>query len=374
MNARKNSYRPSCDVLEDRCLMTTASLSGGLLRINGSDRAETINITRSGSLVRVSGLRNTFQVNQVQQIRVTGLGGDDTISIDQRLTQRSVLHGGAGDDTIYGGSGRDTLHGNSGDDRLLGRLGNDSLCGHDGTDRMEGGAGHDSYRETYNPNALAIDGALPSDIRQQDSLTCQILATLAALSAAGEDLISQISYRGQHRFALPLHRRGTGWVTQSVYFDGSWTDHDPMPATDGEAWVILYQRAYLQEMRAQGADSQLVHKPLEAITAREVRHGGSPAGLSSADLDRLRAALANQRAVIAATKEMDAQLADSRLRPWHAYTILEVSQEGGEVWVTLRDPSGTDDNGRGTTDGRNDGVLRVRWADFSQSFDYYCYA
>jgi Ca2+-binding RTX toxin-like protein len=56
---------------------------------------------------------------------VEGNAGNDIIDAG-RLTQRIVIGGGEGSDTITGGAGDDALTGNGGDDTLRGGLGCDS--------------------------------------------------------------------------------------------------------------------------------------------------------------------------------------------------------------------------------------------------------
>jgi VCBS repeat-containing protein len=52
-----------------------------------------------------------------------------------------VLHGGDGNDTLFGQGGNDTLYGDAGDDHLYGQGGNDTLYGGDGNDHLDGGMG-----------------------------------------------------------------------------------------------------------------------------------------------------------------------------------------------------------------------------------------
>ena len=53
------------------------------------------------------------------------------------------MFGGAGDDTLNGGTGKDFLFGNAGDDTLNGDEGNDRLFGGSGNDSLDGGLGDD---------------------------------------------------------------------------------------------------------------------------------------------------------------------------------------------------------------------------------------
>jgi Ca2+-binding RTX toxin-like protein len=78
-------------------------------------------------------------------IEVFGQGGNDTISLDESngALPAANLFGGAGNDTLNGGSGADMLFGQSGNDILNGKGGNDLLFGGDGNDVMDGGTGDD---------------------------------------------------------------------------------------------------------------------------------------------------------------------------------------------------------------------------------------
>jgi hypothetical protein len=58
-------------------------------------------------------------------------------------TGNDMLSGGAGADTLYAGEGNDVLNGDAGRDFLYGQQGNDRLSGAAGQDYLEGGAGSD---------------------------------------------------------------------------------------------------------------------------------------------------------------------------------------------------------------------------------------
>ena len=71
-----------------------------------------------------------------------GNSGNDSINAAS-LTTAVNMFGGAGDDTLYSGSGGDTLSGGGGNDTLAGGAGVDHLDGGDGNDSLFGGAGAD---------------------------------------------------------------------------------------------------------------------------------------------------------------------------------------------------------------------------------------
>lgn len=70
-------------------------------------------------------------------------------SVDESLqgfdSNRFILYGYDGRDTLNGGSANDDLYGGTGDDRILGYAGNDTLNGEGGNDYLEGGEGNDTY-------------------------------------------------------------------------------------------------------------------------------------------------------------------------------------------------------------------------------------
>jgi Ca2+-binding RTX toxin-like protein len=76
---------------------------------------------------------------------VFGQAGNDTITLDESngALPRANLFGGAGNDTMTGGSGADMLFGQAGNDVLNGKGGTDLLFGGAGDDVLTGGDGDD---------------------------------------------------------------------------------------------------------------------------------------------------------------------------------------------------------------------------------------
>ncbi|MEH2106942.1 calcium-binding protein [Nostoc sp.] len=112
------------------------------------------------------------QFSEVENVRLTGTSGNDTINASQALLSgRTFLFGGAGNDTIIGsrgldqinggdgndsivgGTGFNFLRGNNGNDTLIGGNDNNNLNGGQGNDFLQGGAGRDSFSDS------AFDGA-----------------------------------------------------------------------------------------------------------------------------------------------------------------------------------------------------------------------
>ena len=191
---RKHSFRPTLECLEDRTLMAaqlTASLSSGLLRINGTDHADTIVVREINHHISVDGVKisvngraeASVSDSAVGRIEVFGNGGDDRIFLNsqavrgqQAITKPVTVWGGPGNDlivagqgpeTIYGGAGNDIIYGGAGTDRLYGEGGNDVLVagsgttlldGGTGTNLLVGGSGNDTF-VTHNPHDVLRKGS-----------------------------------------------------------------------------------------------------------------------------------------------------------------------------------------------------------------------
>jgi Ca2+-binding RTX toxin-like protein len=123
----------------------------GQLSVFGDNRDNNItasrdaagNILINGGAVAIIGGRAT--VANTSLIEVLGQDGNDTIALDESngALPGAFLFGGAGNDTLTGGSGNDELFGGSGNDTLLGKGGNDLLFGGSGNDTLIGGTGDD---------------------------------------------------------------------------------------------------------------------------------------------------------------------------------------------------------------------------------------
>ena len=134
-------------------MATTANFTpgAGLLSVSGDSFKNTVTVGRdaagsllvNGGAVPVAG--GTATVANTSLVEAFGLGGDDTIALDETngALPAANLFGGDGNDTITGGSGNDQLFGQDGNDTLLGKGGDDLLFGGAGNDVLTGGAGND---------------------------------------------------------------------------------------------------------------------------------------------------------------------------------------------------------------------------------------
>jgi Ca2+-binding RTX toxin-like protein len=148
--------------------MSTGTFGNGLLSINGDIANDDLDIRRDAAgaiFVEDGGVRVTVTgavptVANTSRLQVSGLGGDDTLSLFEGNgalpaanlfggAGNDALGGGSGDDQLFGEIGNDTLFGRGGSDLLFGGAGNDLLTGGDGDDQMFGQAGND--RMIWNP-------------------------------------------------------------------------------------------------------------------------------------------------------------------------------------------------------------------------------
>lgn len=427
--------------LEQRDVPATTSLANGVLRITGTDVAETIIMRQTGDGRITTQIGTTSQnYTGVREVYVDARGGNDYVWLDTtplgvneaRFGIRATLIGGSGNDTLIGGIKDDTLWGNEGNDGLYGNAGNDSIYGGDGNDLINGGLGNDSilgeagddkaYGSTGNdsvnggagtdyidggvgsdalqggtgfdtfknvfPDYDTVDEADPEDVRQGLSGTCVILSSLQAISASGVDLAGRIRQVSTNYFAVPIFRVGQGWINQSVYFDGTWTDNDPAPTADGNPWVLLYQRAFLQEMGVNWADPnsvqwatkyggrfQQVDSAFMAIMGRATYVGSRPSTLLDSDLTTLRNAFSSNRPTIVLSRPQNSTVAADMTRlgiiTSHAYSLVGFGLKNGQTTIKLRNPWGTDGP---VLYGTNDGIIEIYWSDFRRVMLGFCMA
>jgi Ca2+-binding RTX toxin-like protein len=118
--------------------------------VQGDAADNRITISRNGAgkiLVNGSAVKHgkPATVFNTRQIRVFGLGGHDTITLNETrgLLPRAKLVGGNGNDTLSGGAANDLLLGQAGNDTLLGKRGHDTILGGQGNDYLGGDDGDD---------------------------------------------------------------------------------------------------------------------------------------------------------------------------------------------------------------------------------------
>jgi Ca2+-binding RTX toxin-like protein len=138
------------------------NVTNGVVTVFGTSGGDSLTISRdaSGNILSNNVVITGATIANTLLIRVFGLGGDDTITLNEAsgALPAARLYGGAGNDTVTGGSGgdvvfggldNDTLLGKGGFDLMFGGAGNDDLTGGDADDQCFGEAGTDEF--IWNP-------------------------------------------------------------------------------------------------------------------------------------------------------------------------------------------------------------------------------
>ena len=168
MNHRRRQPRQvaALESLESREMLSSVSLSNGVLSIRGTRHADWIFVGTDADSPNTVWAEVNGQVvaqeaiQDVQRIVIRGRAGDDEIAVDESTAAFPIpvkFAGGAGDDTLVGGSAADILIGGRGNDELYGAAGNDVLRGGHGDDYLEGGLGNDRIRDPKGNNEI-VDG------------------------------------------------------------------------------------------------------------------------------------------------------------------------------------------------------------------------
>ena len=156
-----NNFHPDATVTLNFVPEPILQLVDGNIIIMMTRMPDEITVTQDSNQleVNVNNVCETFEFAEINRIVIFGFGGIDLIQIDARV--ETTIHGGGGDDMIFGGKlsaeifggpGRDLivggpasdfLDGGRGDDVVEGLAGNDQLFGRAGRDVLSGGAGND---------------------------------------------------------------------------------------------------------------------------------------------------------------------------------------------------------------------------------------
>ena len=172
----KRHRRLGIESLERRTMMAADLLNGTLSVVgtNGNDNIQVqvaVGGAHAGELqVDLNGQQSFFTVAQVNSIRISGLAGNDQITVNDNVSIATVINGGKGNDTIKGGSGIDTIHGDAGNDTIDGSDGNDAIYGDKGNDSIHSGDGNDTVHGNQGNDSIwggdgddSIDGENGND-------------------------------------------------------------------------------------------------------------------------------------------------------------------------------------------------------------------
>lgn len=395
--------------------------SGRVLLILGTDAADAITLSQSGSSITiVAGATSQTVTDTLAGIVVYGFGGDDTIRLDSTIAETlvTVVYAGAGNDAAYeAGSDLAYLYGQDGNDRLI------SVGGK--ADVLYGGAGLDTFwcdssdlvsdveasetaatsvhkitafaqpttdptkavsleiagQDIVDPTAayaytnnfvnkpLWVDGPQFNDIKQGQAADCYFLAGLSALADTDPGLLQQsITALGDGTYAVRFYKAGS-----EVYYrmDGQLPTSGSLPwyaklSPSGELWVALLEKAFAQFRYGTNAytsiDSGTLSETYRAITGASGSYSGT-AGLSTDILAQNMAnSLAAGHAVIAGSNSSTA----APIVGSHAYNVHAVVFENNLWYVTVYNPWGFD--GASYDSNSGDGLLKLTASQFQSSF------
>jgi Ca2+-binding RTX toxin-like protein len=149
-------------------ITTCVEVSGAaLFDVDGGDGIDTVDyegtagpdaigVVSNGAKLRTGGPASAPFDSIVENVRVHGLGGEDTLTaVGNTLSSHLTLDGGTAADTVRGGVGPDVL---------LGGSGNDLVDGNQGVDVAELGSGADHFQWDPGDGSETVEGGPGSDV------------------------------------------------------------------------------------------------------------------------------------------------------------------------------------------------------------------
>jgi Ca2+-binding RTX toxin-like protein len=130
------------------------------ITLNGTNDADVVEILGEARVFGVLGLPALIDINNaegIDQLRVNGNDGDDSINA-------SILPAGIIQLTLDGGQGNDTIFGSNGNDTLIGGDGNDFVDGDRGDDVAFLGSGHDTFVWDPGEGSDVVEGGSGNDL------------------------------------------------------------------------------------------------------------------------------------------------------------------------------------------------------------------
>ena len=147
--ARPPAAGPALETLEDRRLLSSISLSNGVLTLTGDSNSDNeLVVQPSGSsklYAYVNNVNKTVALSAVRSVKFIGGSKDDDIFLASTFRMDAVVNSGAGNDYIRTAEGNDVIDAGDGNDRIRSRPGNDRATGGNGDDRFEGEEGNDTF-------------------------------------------------------------------------------------------------------------------------------------------------------------------------------------------------------------------------------------
>jgi len=215
--------RPALEELEPRNLMAvTAGLGAGVLTVTGDAQREIIQVSFDAPdaelvVLDAQGVVGRFASASVQSIAIsTGDGG--VITVDNAVTQPTVIQAGAGNELIRTGGGPTTVYGGSGPDKIIAGSGPATLIGGSGTntfysgsapDTLVGGPGKNQFFEvkpsdmvTSHPGDQIFQASEPAPppapVQQLNTAqVSQLLQRASAADGAGDAIVAVVDRGGR---------------------------------------------------------------------------------------------------------------------------------------------------------------------------------
>lgn len=193
-----------CESLEDRALLATAALAGGVLTVTGTPGDDRIRILSDGANLRVldgSVDIGAFASAAVTAIAVSTGAGNDAVVIAPRVLQPATINVGNGTNKIVAGGGASTLLAGSGRDALFGGSNTNVFNGDGGvndlfkvkpTDAVVPNAG-DRILPAFPPGAIVTTPQETITAGEVDAL----LKRAAAASASSDAIIAIVDRNGR---------------------------------------------------------------------------------------------------------------------------------------------------------------------------------
>lgn len=184
----------------------TQTFVSTILKIAGTTGDDSISVSMSGADLVVmdnGNLVGSFPAADLKGkqggVRITGNGGNDTMSIDSSVTEHATIKGGSGNDCLEGGGGACVLTGNGGNDTLVGGAnlsildpGNPhTFSSTGGNDLLMGGSGPAiaDFADRTDDLSLSNDGNPDSGDASEDEAVTIMPSVTDILGGTGDDTI-----------------------------------------------------------------------------------------------------------------------------------------------------------------------------------------
>jgi hypothetical protein len=380
--------------LEDRTMPSTFTLSNGVLAVNIDENNAALKVTQSNGVVAIQGAPHGWYASAVHKIYVQGGPGTCSINLSGVQSIPAEIHGGSGNnyiygthtaDLIYGGNGlnimfgdggNDEIHGRGSDNRLIAGPGYTKLYADGGLNFMDGAenrGGHAQYFAHSGARVYVAEAFTPGNVYSPTHIkqgsgcyTCNFLAVLEGMARSGVNFGSYIHYVGVNQYGQGLYNvsmyNGQQWISVRVVFSGETSTADNQPTVNQASWGIIMERAWLQFHGNRGGSNYEVMRALGRNPSEYT------AGMfnSTAYFNQISYALSHGGVVAGGTKSA---VSLNFLETTHAYAILGTGYNAAGVpCVKLRNPWGfnlVNDNPYQ----QYDAEVWITWYDFVRNFD-----